>query len=549
MAKVTFSRKEFEKSVKITKEIEERISMFGTPLESLNDEEVEIEIFPNRPDLLSLQGYLRAFKAFIGKSSGVVRYKTNKPKKGFEVKIMPSVKDIRAYTACAIIKGISFSKERIRDVIEMQEKLHATIGRNRKKLAIGIYPLEKIKLPIKYEARKPSEIRFVPLEMNQEMNGLQILHRHPTGKEYAHLLEGFEKFPVFVDSAGKILSMPPVINSNETGKITEHTKDVFIECSGSDFGALKKTLNIIAATLADMGGKIYQMELDYGKKEFTPDLTPEKMKISLDNANSLLGLKLSEKELERLLQRMGYDYSRGNVLIPAWRTDILHEVDIIEDILIAYGYDKLEPEIPKVATIGEEDKNSKIKRSISEILSGLKLIEISSYHLIKQDEAEKSGLSENSIIEIANSKTEYKYLRPSLLTPALRVLSENKDSEYPQNIFEIGKVFEKEYKMNSETGITEKENLAIALCPSNFTQAKQVLDCLMHTLSMEYGLKESPVKDLIDGRAGTIIINGARTGHIGEIHPEILRNFNVKMPVSIIEISLDEIFNALSESE
>ncbi len=549
MAKIKFSRKEFEKSVKITKDVEERISMFGTPLESLSDEEVEIEIFPNRPDLLSLQGYLRAFRAFIGKPSRVAKYKINKPEKEFKVKIMPSVRDVRAYTACAIIKGVSFSKERIRDIIEMQEKLHTTIGRNRKKLAIGIYPLEKIKLPIKYEARKPSEIKFIPLEMNHEMNGLQILHRHSTGKEYAHLLEGFEKFPVFVDSSGKILSMPPIINSNETGKITEHTKDVFIECSGSNFETLKKTLNIIVATLADMGGKIYQMELDYGKKEFTPDLTPEKMKISLDNANSLLGLKLSEKDLGKLLPKMGYAYSRGNVLIPAWRTDILHEADIIEDIAIAYGYDKLEPEIPKVATVGEEDKSSKIKRKISEILSGLKLLEISSYHLIKQDEAEKSELFKNSIIELADSKTEYKYLRPNLLIPALRVLSENKDSEYPQNVFEIGKVFEREYKKNSETGVIEKENLAITLCPGNFTQAKQVFDCLMRMLSMEYELKESSVKDLIEGRTGTIIINGAKTGHIGEVHPEALRNFNVKMPVSIIEISLEEIFNALFEPE
>ena len=118
-----------------------------------------------------------------------------------------------------------------------------------------------------------------------------------------------------------------------------------------------------------MGGKIYAMDLEYEKKELTPDLTPEILKISIENVNNLLGLQLKDKDLEKLLPRMGYDYSNGKVKIPSWRTDILHEVDIIEDIAIAYGYDKIIPEIPKVATIGEEGKESKIVSKISDILS------------------------------------------------------------------------------------------------------------------------------------------------------------------------------------
>jgi phenylalanyl-tRNA synthetase beta chain len=161
-------------------------------------------------------------------------------------------------------------------------------------------------------------------------------------------------------------SLPPVINSKETGRITESTKEVFIECSGSNFEILKKTLNIIVTTLADMGGEVYAMELDYGKalkecKVTTPDLKPEKISISLENANKLLGLNLKEKDLEKLLPRMGYEYEKGKVSIPAWRTDILHEVDIIEDIAIAYGYENLVPEVPKLATIGEESQESKMK--------------------------------------------------------------------------------------------------------------------------------------------------------------------------------------------
>ena len=377
MANIKLPRKEVEKQIKLTKDVEEKISLLGTPLEHLDEDELELEIFPNRPDLLSMQGWLRAFKAFLGKSLGLKKYKINKPEKEYKVKINPSVKSVRPYTACAIVKNLKFDDEKIKEMIDLQEKLHSTLGRNRKKFAIGVYPLEKIKLPIKYEARSPKDINFIPLEESREMNGIQILQKTPTGREYAHLLEDCTKFPVFIDSNKNILSMPPIINSNDTGKITENTKEVFIECSGFDFDILKKALNIIITTLADMGGNIYAMELEYDKKTTTPDLTPEKMKISLESINKLLGLDLKERDLEKLLPKMGYDYKNKVVTIPAWRTDILHEVDIAEDIAIAYGYDKLIPEISKLATLGQESKESKLKSKVAEALIGLGLIEIS----------------------------------------------------------------------------------------------------------------------------------------------------------------------------
>jgi len=542
MAKITFQRKEFEKYIKLTRDIEEKISLFGTHLESLTDDEIELEILPNRPDLFSMHGFLRAFISFLGKQTEI-KYKVHSPEHNYKVKIDSSVKSIRPYTACAIVKNLSFDDAKIKEIIDIQEKLHATLGRNRKKLAIGIYPLEKITLPIKYEARAPKDIKFVPLEADREMTGMEILQRHPTGRDYAHLLEGKEKFPVFVDAKNKILSMPPIINSHETGKITETTKDVFIECSGFDFNILKKVLNIIATSLADMGGKIYSMDLLYGKKELTPDLSPETMKIDINNVNSLLGISLKEKDLEKLLPKMGYEYAKGKVRVPAWRTDILHEVDIIEDIAIAYGYDNLIPEIPKVATIGQESKESKIKSKISEILIGLELLETSTYHLIKEEEANLFKLDEKHKIEVLDSKTEYKLLRPNLLISALRILSENKDNEYPQKIFEIGNVFKKDEKQ--ETGIKEPANLLIAATPGHFTETKQILDYLGRMLNLSFELKETNYHPLIEGRTGAIFLNGGEIGYIGEVSPETLNAWSLKLPMSVIEICLDDIIRVL----
>ncbi len=544
MANVKFQRKEFEKHVPLTKETEEKIRLFGTPLESLSEKEIEIEIFPNRPDLLSFQNYIRAFKAFLGKSPGIKEYKIKKPLKDYNVKISPSVKKVRPFTACAIVKNLSFDDGKIKEIIDLQEKLHATLGRNRKKVAIGIYPLEKIKLPITYEARSPEKINFIPLESEREMTGSQILHKHPKGREYAHLLENQEKFPVFIDADKKILSMPPIINSRETGKITESTKEVFIECSGHDFKTLQKTLNIIVTTLAEMSGEIYQMSLDYGKKISTPDLSTETMKISLENVNKLLGLELKETDLSRLLPKMELSYQKGKVKIPAWRTDILHEVDIAEDIAIAYGYDNFSPQIPSISTLGSENKKSKIKSKLSEILVGLGLIETSSYHLIKTEEAKLMKLKEK--IELENSKTEFKILRPNLLIPALRILSENKDAEYPQKIFELGVVFSN--SALEETKIKETENIIILSSPANFTEMKQILDALFKSLALKYELKEALHTNLIEGRTANIHLNEKSIGYIGELHPSTLNSWNIQMPAAVIEISIEEILSLFEQA-
>jgi phenylalanyl-tRNA synthetase beta chain len=542
MANIKFSRKIFEKEIgKLDADMQNRIAMFGTTLESFNDKEIEIEIFPDRPDLLSYQGFKRSFLAFLGKKTGLKKYELKKPEKDYKVIIDKSVKDIRPYTACAIVKGLKLDDEKIKELIDIQEKLHTTIGRKRKKFAIGIYPLEKIKLPITFKAIEPDKIRFIPLETEREMSGLEILQRHPTGRDYAHLLAGKTKFPIFVDSNNNILSMPPIINSQLTGKITETTKEVFIECSGFDFKILKKCLNILITTLADMDGIVYQMEL-VGLKETTPDLTPEKMKLSLENTNKLLGLALKEKELGLLAEKMGLSYEKGIISIPAWRVDVLHEVDLIEDIAIAYGYENFIPEIPKISSIGEEDKKETIKRKISEILAGLNLLEISNYHLTKKsDQFEKMGISEKEageFVEIEDSKTEFNILRKDLTHYLLKIFSENVDAEYPQSIFEIGRVFE-EYN--------EKDKLALGISPGNFTQAKQILNSLSKMSNAELKLEESENFPgwFIDGRVAEIFMEKKKIGYIGEIHPRILKNWKLKMPVALFEIDLEEIFKKL----
>src|SRR3989338_7188682 len=236
MPTINISRQAFEKLVGKKLPIEklkDRISMLGTDLEEINDKDIIVEIFPNRPDLLSVQGFARAFSSFIGLKTGLRQYKVEHS--GEKMIIESSVADVRPYTACAIVKNLNFDDEKIKEVIDIQEKLHITYGRHRKKIAIGIYPFEKIKAPIRFLAQDPRDIVFQPLESDREMNAFEILNGHPAGRAYGHLLDGKKKFPVFRDANNEVLSVPPIINSHKTGKISEKTKEVFIECSGFDF--------------------------------------------------------------------------------------------------------------------------------------------------------------------------------------------------------------------------------------------------------------------------------------------------------------------------
>src|SRR3989344_6722259 len=186
MPTVTLNKNQFEELVgkKLPlEELKDRISMLGTDLEKIEGNEIIVEVFPNRPDMLSEQGFARAFSSFIGVKKGLRKYHTRKS--DYKIEADKSVRSVRPETVCAVVKNLKLNDEKIKSIIQIQEKLHIGYGRNRKKVAIGIYPLEKIKFPIKYLALSPEKIKFKPLEMSAVLNGKQILEEHPAGREYS----------------------------------------------------------------------------------------------------------------------------------------------------------------------------------------------------------------------------------------------------------------------------------------------------------------------------------------------------------------------------
>ncbi|HME87019.1 MAG TPA: phenylalanine--tRNA ligase subunit beta [Candidatus Nanoarchaeia archaeon] len=546
MPTIEFDRKLVEKLVKkklSDTELKEKITMFGTPVEELTKNEIKVEVFPNRPDLLSEQGFSRGFGAYLG-TKKAAKYAVKKA--SYKVIVDASVKNVRPYTACAVVKKLKFNDSTIKQIIKIQEKLHGTYGRNRKRCAIGVYPLDKIAFPVRYTAKKPNEIRFMPLESSKNMTATQILNEHPAGKEYKHLLEKESVYPIFIDSKDRVLSMPPIINSHSVGKVDESTKDVFVECTGFNQGVLNKCINIIVSALADMGGSVESVNItNNGKTITTPDLSAQTMNIDVSYVNKKLGLSLKEKDLKPLFAKMNLEYNNKKVLVPSYRADILHPIDLVEDLAIAYGYDNFKEEIPQVATIGKEDAFEKFKNKVAHILVGMGIQEVNSTHIVDVKHQTKDMLLDFKPVMLYNSLTaDYNSLRGIILPSLMNALKLNKINEYPQQIFEIGTIFKWDKANKTETGVVENTRVAVAVChpKANYTEIRQKVERVLKLLGVSYAVKEKEHASYIPRRVARVSVNNVDVAYVGELHPQVLENFELEMPVAAFELNLTELF-------
>ncbi len=552
MPTVHFNKDVFERYVgkKLPiEELKDRISFLGTDLEGIEDNIITVEVFPNRPDMLSVQGFARAFSSFIGNETGFKEYKSTPSHE--KVIIEKEVHSVRPYTSCAIVRGMKFNDETIKEVIDIQEKLHITYGRSRKKVAIGIYPFEKIKTPIRFTAMKPEDIVFRPLDANKEMNAREILEQHPTGQAYGHLLEGKKMFPVFLDADNKVLSVPPIINSEETGRITEKTTDVFVECSGFEYELLSKCLNMILTAMADMGGHVYSMQLEYPDKTITnPDFEPTELDIDLAYVNKRLGLDIKEKELKHLLEKMGYGHKNGKVLVPCYRADILYQIDVAEDLAIAHGFENFEETIPNVATIAQEAPKEVLKNKVADLLVGLGFQETATYNL--SNEEHQSTMMDSNIkpIKLANAVSlEYNVLRAWLLPSLMEILRHNSHYEYPQKLFTYGITFSK--NNSTDTGVGEKIGLAIISSheKADYTEARQIVEYILKAFGAKGVVEEVEFPSFISGRASHITIDGKPLATLGELSPKVLKNWGLEMPAIGIEFSIETLFEHINKNK
>ncbi|MFW5932917.1 MAG: phenylalanine--tRNA ligase subunit beta [Candidatus Hadarchaeota archaeon] len=538
MAVVNFDRKELNSLMgkRLTDDVlENEAPMMGCDVEVVNEDSVEIEIFPNRPDLLSVEGFARSFRQFLGISKGLVNYDV---KEGdLKLNVDSSVEEVRPCVSGGAIRNVELTEGILRSLMQVQEKIHATFGRGRRKVAIGIHDMKNIEDPFTYKAVEPESVEFVPLQSEEKMNLLEIKEKHPKGK-YASIVEGNDRWPIIVDRDEQVLSFPPVINGTIT-KLTEDTEDIFIDVTGTDQQAVDQALNLIVTELIERGAEAESVSVRGIKR---PDLNPGKIGVDLGYINRLLNLNLSEGELEELLSGMGFGYEDGTVLVPCYRVDIMHPIDIVEDLAISYGYENFNPKLPDVGGVGNPNDLEEFTDEIRDLMVGFGFQEVMTPVLSNRDKQfTKMDLEKRKVIEAEKPLSEnYNVCRRKLLPGLLGVLEENKHRSYPQKIFETGDVV---VPGKGRTGGMNRRKVAGAVSAKriNYADLASVVDSIMGIIGVEFEIEESKSSLFMENRGAKIIVYGEEIGKLGEIHPKVLENWVLEKPTVVFELNLDSI--------
>jgi len=528
----------------------DRVPMIGADIERIEDDHIDIEFFPDRPDLYSPEGVARAMRGFLDIHTGLPEY--NAKDSGIRITLDDGIKNIRPYLGCAVVSGLEFNDYSIESLMALQEDLHWGLGRDRKKVSIGIHDMSDIEPPFRYVAANP-DFSFVPLDFEESMTMQEILEHHPKGVKYTHLMEGFDKYPLILDAKDQVLSFPPIINGQLT-RVSHGTRDLFIDVTGLD-RKVYTALNIVVTSLAERGGNIGTVTIENSidnsikdsienniengikNKIITPDLTPEHWNLGADEVRSLIGIDLTPQQIAEQLERMRFGASINedgsiDVSSPAYRADILHTWDILEDISIGYGYDNIPLVIPKTVTVGKQHPISIRRNEILQIMPGLGYNQVMPFTLTSEK------VHYNNMLRSPNHKaTPLKHpisedqtmLRTTILPNLMEILSLNQHRELPQRIFEVGDVV--------VDGITTQHLAAVSIHPaSNFTEVRGVVDAVMRERGLEYTITGTDDPAFLKGRRAALIVDGNEIGTLGEIHPDVLTNFGLQQPTVGFEL-------------
>jgi len=514
-----------------------RLAMMGADIGKRAEEDhVDVEFFPDRPDLYSSEGVARALQGFLEIKTGLPEYEVTPGP--IVLQVDESVKSVRPIIGCAVVRGLEFSDAAIESLMDLQEDLHWGLGRNRRKVAIGVHDISRVKPPFRYLGADPS-FRFVPLDFSEEMSMREILEKHPKGRDYGHILEGFDRFPLILDANDQVLSFPPIINGDLT-RVKEDTHDLFIDVTGTD-PVVHKALNIVVTSLAERGGRIESVLVKRREGDFvSPNLTPAKWTVAVDEVNALIGFDLTAEAISKCLQKMRFGanalHQKVEVLVPAYRADIMHSWDIFEDAAKGYGYDRLLAELPKTVTVGRPLPSELRKSEIREVMAGLGYLETMPFTLtneivhFSQMRREPKGATrvQHPISEL------HTILRTTILPSILEVLSGNQHHTLPQRVFAVGEVVE-----DRKTWM----HLAAASIHSgaSFSEIRSVVDAISRELMIDAEIVPSEDGAFLPGRGADLMAGGRRIGCFGEIHPLVIRNFGLEQPVVAVELRWGEL--------
>eukprot|EP00388_Colpodella_angusta_P012905 GDKJ01032554.1.p1 GENE.GDKJ01032554.1~~GDKJ01032554.1.p1 ORF type:complete len:646 (+),score=209.23 GDKJ01032554.1:30-1967(+) len=587
----------------------------GKGIESLSDEVLyKIDVPANRYDILCLEGLALALNIFRAKMTPPPFHLVD-PVDGprYRMIVKKDTARIRPYVACAILRGIKFTEASYKSFIDLQQKLHQQVCRKRTLSSIGTHDLRSVEgREFVYDARDPKDIRFVPLKGDGSStvipevdgHGLMALYRnHPQLKAFLEIIESSPVYPVVVDGKNRVMSLPPIING-DLSKMSQETTDIFIECTGTDLTKTNIAINTLVCMFAEQCSTPFAIEkvdvvyeegtILSGQTITTPEIAPFTMDASLNYMTSLAGIKgVDRAKACSLLSRMGFTCVPNpssddlvTVTVPPTRTDILHPCDLAEDLAVAYGYDNLIYNIPKIPTKPNEQPIGMLGDMIRSELAMAGYDECLTWGLVSKDQnygwlrrdartADCEGplahlpvedvydASAPGVLLTDPKSKEFEVVRTSLLPGLLMTLSVNKGTPLPLKLFEVSDVVVLDKTVETNAKNVRRIAAVLADRESNMEEMHGLLDQLMTKMGVhasyaeharsalsigEYSLRESSDPAFFPGMAADILFEGVPIGVMGVIHPECNQKADqFPFPICALEMNVRPILKKLQK--
>lgn len=527
----------------------------------------KIDVPANRQDILCLEGIAMALRIYL-QMERVSKYHISPPAQDTHMVQKKSTLQVRPFVVSAILRDFHFDPQRYASFIDLQDKLHQNIGRQRTLVAIGTHDLDSIEGPFTYDALPPKDISFIALGEEKEMNVAELFHYYKNEKPnchlkpYLHITENEKFHPVIYDKNGVILSLPPIING-EHSKIHLDTRNIYIESTGMDLTKLKIALNMLIAMFSRYCTQPFSVEecrvlRPDGKAVIYPDLAPVIFEAKVDYINNGIGINLSAERMAGLLSRMQMpttikDPNTLSVTVPPTRCDIMHPCDIMEDVAIAYGFNNIKKTVPTCHTVGRQQPLNKLTGLIRDVVSQVGFVEVMTFILINYDENFKflNREDDGSCVTLLNPRLEmFNVVRTTLLPGLLKTLNRNLGQvNIPIRIFEASDVAIQD--ASQDVGARNVRRVGALYCANN--SGLEEIHGLVHRIMLMndihftagvsskkmYKVKDSKNPSLFPGRGADVFIKGQKVGYFGIIHPKVLAAFDIALPCSVLELDIE----------
>jgi phenylalanyl-tRNA synthetase beta chain len=443
----------------------------------------------------------------------------------------------------------------------------------------------------------PENINFVPLTENEGrlFRGKELLdfyRQDPSAKHlkpYTDIIYDSPVYPVITDSNGTVLSMPPIINSKHS-RIQLDTRNVFIECTGTDITKVNIVLDTVVTMFSEYCSVPFTVEpvtIRYSHNETsmeTPLLSHRTCDASMDEINGIIGISITPEKACELSNRMQLgpaEYLPNNrsirVQVPPTRSDILHAVDVVEDIAIAYGFNNILREMPRTQTVGAALPINHFSDLLRIELANAGYMEMLTHGLCST--AENFTHLRRPItaaVSLSNPvNKEYEVVRTTLIPGALKTLAHNRSISHKDGVklFEISDVVIRDSSV--EVGAKNVRRL-VALYAANIASFEiihglvdRVMICSQIQPEEKYAANSLTSQEIADlkriARSGRIYtieycddpiffsgmgakvlihytqgdIEPLTIGVFGVVHPEVLKSYDISYPCAIAEIDVE----------